>query len=276
MKSKEKKIDELHLKCRELRIKILDAIYTAGKGHIGGSYSIVEILVSLYHGGILKFDSKNPKWHERDRFILSKGHAAIAHYVTLADLEFFPGEELSYFNQGNLLKEHPDPSIPGIEVISGSLGHGLSLGAGMALADKFDNKNSRKSIILLGDGECHEGSVWEAANFAAHHKLNNLWAIIDRNKLITHGSTETINKLEPLKAKWDAFGWETFEVNAHDIIGLLNIWQLVNDSKSDKPKAIIANSTKGKGISFMENNATWHHGGISEETYNQAIKELSR
>lgn len=260
-------------KSREIRIEILKAVHAAGKGHIGGAFSIVEILVSLYHGGILKFDAKNPKWKDRDRFILSKGHTGIALYAVLADLGYFPKEELNMLNQGGLLGEHPDPRIPGIEVISGSLGHGLSIGTGMALADKMD-KTSRKTYVLMGDGECYEGSVWEAAMFAAHHKLHNLCGIVDRNKLITHGSTESINRLEPFRDKWEAFGWEVIEINAHDFNDLEKAWGTFSAKDEGKPSMIIANSVKGKGVSFMENKAIWHHGGIDDAKFKLAFAEL--
>ncbi len=260
-------------KSREIRIEILKAVHAAGKGHIGGAFSIVEILVSLYHGGILKFDAKNPKWKERDRFILSKGHTGVALYAVLADLGYFPKEELKLLNQGGLLGEHPDPRIPGIEVISGSLGHGLPIGAGMALADKME-KNSRKTYVLMGDGECYEGSVWEAAMFAAHHKLHNLCGIVDRNKLITHGSTESINRLEPFKDKWEAFGWDVVEINAHDFNDLERAWATFSTREEGKPSMIIANSVKGKGVSFMENKAIWHHGGIDDAKFKLAFAEL--
>ena len=166
--------------------------------------------------------------------------------------------------------------IPGIEIISGSLGHGLPIAAGMALADKFDNKNDRKTFVVLGDGECYEGSVWEAANFAAHHKLNNLYAIIDRNTLITHGSTEDINALEPLKDKFSSFGWYVHEIDGHNFNDLLNFFKSMPQNKITKPIALIANTVKGKGVSFMENNAAWHHGGIDEEKFFIAEKELKQ
>lgn len=264
----------LEEKARQIRIDILNAIHSAGKGHIGGAYSIVEILVSLYHGKVLKYDSSNPKWELRDRFILSKGHAGIALYAILADLNYFPKEELKFLNQGRLLGEHPDPRIPGVEVVSGSLGHGLSIGSGMALADKMD-KNSRKTFVLMGDGECYEGSVWEAAMFAAHHKLHSLCGIVDRNGLITHGSTESINRLEPFRDKWQAFGWEVFEVDAHDLKALQDLWRVISTKKSGAPSMVIANSVKGKGVSFMENNFNWHHGGIDDENFSKAMTELS-
>lgn len=265
---------ELEEKSRQIRIDILKAIHKAGKGHIGGAFSIVDILVSLYYGNALKFDSKKPKWEFRDRFILSKGHAGVALYAVLADLGYFPREELDYLNQGRLLGEHPDPRIPGIEAVSGSLGHGLSIGSGMALADKLD-KNSRKTFVLMGDGECYEGSVWEAALFASHHELHNLCGIVDRNGLITHGSTELINRLEPFADKWRAFGWQVFEVNAHDFKELNDTWKAVTSKNAGSPSMVIANSVKGKAISFMENDFKWHHGGIDDQKLAAAMSELA-
>ena len=266
--------NSLEDKARQIRIDILKAVHSAGKGHIGGAYSIVEILVSLYHGDILRHDPSKPNWKSRDRFILSKGHAGIALYAVLADLGFFPREELNFLNQGRLLGEHPDPRIPGVEVVSGSLGHGLPIGSGMAFADKMD-KNSRKTFVLMGDGECYEGSVWEAAMFAAHHKLHNLCGIVDRNGLITHGSTESINRLEPFKDKWLAFGWEVFEVDAHDLKALGDLWKVISLKESGAPSMVIANSIKGRGVSFMENDFNWHHGGIDDEKFAIAISELN-
>lgn len=266
--------EPLNQKAKQLRLDVLSAITKAGKGHIGGSYSIIDILVALFYGGIIKFDPINPDWEGRDRFILSKGHAGIAVYAVLADLGFFPKQELDFLNNGRMLGEHPDQLIPGIEAISGSLGHGLSIATGMALADKLDSKANRRTFVILGDGECYEGSVWEAANFASHHNLRNLCAIIDRNSLITHGSTEEINSLEPMIDKWLAFGWETRDVDAHDINELINIFQDLGSKRSNKPTALIANSVKGKGVSFMENEAAWHHGGIDALKFTAAEKEL--
>jgi len=266
--------ERLPKKARQIRIDILKAIHSAGKGHIGGAYSIVEILVSLYHGNVLKYDPQDPKWPLRDRFILSKGHAGIALYAVLADLGYFPKEELNFLNQGRLLGEHPDPRIPGIEVISGSLGHGLPIGSGMALADKMD-RNSRRIFVLMGDGECYEGSVWEAAMFAAHHELHNLCAIIDRNGLITHGATESITRLEPFKDKWQAFGWDVYEVDAHDFVALKQLWMKISEKTSGAPSLVIAYSVKGKGVSFMENQSSWHHGGIDDAKFAVAMSELA-
>lgn len=266
--------NQLKDKALQIRMDILNAIKKAKKGHIGGSYSIVEILVALYYGKIIQFDSKNPKSEKRDRLLLSKGHAGVALYAVLADLGFFPKEEMNFLNNKKMLGEHPDQFIPGIEFVSGSLGHGLSIAAGMALSDVFDNKAKRKTFVILGDGECYEGSVWEAANFAAHHKLKNLCAIIDRNMLITHGSTEEINALEPINQKFLSFGWDVHEVDGHNIDKLLNFFKSITNNHTGKPVALIAKTIKGKGVSFMENNAAWHHGGIDEKKFLIAEKEL--
>ena len=257
-------------KSREIRLTVLDTIYRSGKGHIGGAYSCTEILVAMYYGGVLKYDPKNPKWDERDRFILSKGHAAISLYAVLADLGFFSKSELELFNNGGILGEHPDINIPGIEINSGSLGHGLGVGAGMALAARMDKKNYR-TFVLLGDGECNEGSVWEAAMFAAHHNLDNLTAIVDLNGLCIHGTTEEINHIDPLDKKFEAFGWYVETMDGHNVDEIVS---KMKDNDSGKPKIIIASTVKGKGVSFMENIASWHHGGITDELYEQARKEL--
>ena len=270
------KKSELKKKSTEIRLLILEAIHRAGKGHIGGAYSIVDILVSLFHGGVIKHDPQNPNWLERDRFILSKGHAGIALYAVLAETGYFDLDELNKLNNGAMLGEHPDHLIPGVEAVSGSLGHGLPIASGMALADKLDNKKDRRTFIILGDGECYEGSVWEAAFFASHHQLKNLTAIVDRNTLITHGSTEDINTQEPFGDKWESFGWEVFEQDAHNCIDLIETFNRIKSSKTNKPSLLIAKSIKGKGVPFMENIAAWHHGGIDDEKYDLAKKELTK
>ncbi len=261
---------ELESKSKELRLSILDTTYKCGKGHIGGAYSCIDIIVSLYYGGILKYMPSKPSWDERDRFILSKGHSGIALYAVLSDLEYFSKNDLDNFNNGGILGEHPDKNIPGVEMNTGSLGHGLGVGSGYALAAKLDEKEYR-TFVLLGDGECNEGSIWEATMFAAHHKLNNLIAIIDRNKLCIHGDTEDINSLEPLEKKFDAFGWNVESVDGHSHENLISKFRNLHP---EKPNLIIANTTKGKGVSFMEDKPEWHHGGIDEEKFNTARSEL--
>jgi transketolase len=248
-------VSELEVKAKYLRKTAFETVIKAGKGHLGGSLSSVEILVALYYGGILKYDVQNPKWEDRDRFILSKGHANNVLHVVLADLGFYPKTELdSYTKDGCVLGGHCDPNVPGIEIVSGSLGHGLGIGCGIALGARLDNKDFM-TYVLLGDGECQEGSVWEAISFASHHNLNNLVAIVDRNGLGAEEFTESTCQLEPLANRWSAFGWEAFTVQGHNIPVL--IWALKN--KSDRPKVIIANTIKGKGISELENKPKAHH-----------------
>jgi transketolase len=260
----------LEQKSKHFRLKILDTIYNAGKGHIGGAYSCIDILTVLYYGGLLDINKNNFEHENRNRFLLSKGHAAIAQYVILEDLGLFDTEELLKMNNGGILGEHPDHNIPGVEFDSGSLGHGLSIASGMAYAAKLDNKDY-KTYVVLGDGECYEGTIWEAAQLSSHLGLDNLIAIVDRNNLCIHGDTEKINKLNPFGAKWKAFGWNVVEVNGHDHSDLL---RALTNTRSSKPTVIIANTIKGKGVSFMENNHKWHHGGISDEVYALCQKEI--
>ena len=271
---KKKEIERLNEISMKRRLDILESIYKANKGHIGGALSCIDIIVNLYYGGMFK-QTINQEEHQKDRFILSKGHAAIALYTVLADLKFFPPKELELLNNESLLSEHPDPSIPGIECISGSLGHGLSIGAGIALGEKYTGR-SNKTYVLMGDGECNEGSVWEAMIFAPHHRLKNLCAIVDRNRLITHGDTETINAIEPLGMKCKSFGWDTLEIdgNNHGEIGEAIKYHC--QKTNDMPTMLIAKTMKGKGINFMENKAQWHHGGINDKVYEMAKKAIKQ
>lgn len=250
-------------KANWVRRQVLEMIVSAGKGHIGGSLSCVDILVALYYGGILK---------EKDKFILSKGHACAALYAILADLGFFSLEELAKFNQaGSMLAGHPNRTIPGVLVDSGSLGHGLGIGAGLALS-------ARDSIVyvLMSDGECHEGSVWEAAMFASHHKLNNLVGIIDKNRMCSIDYIDDCMKIEPLASKWRSFGWETFTVKGHSYSDLMSGFSIVRQAQSfiNKPFMVIAETVKGKGIPFMEWNLEWHHGVPKGVQLEIARKEL--
>ncbi len=265
-------VDSLRDKSRRFRVEILKAIHKAGKGHIGGAYSCIDILTVLYYAGILNI-SKDNFGPDRHRFILSKGHSAIAQYVILQDLGFFGKEELYRMNNGGILGEHPDHNIPGIEFDSGSLGHGLGVACGFALAAKLDNLNYR-SYVLLGDGECHEGTIWEAAMLSSHLGLNNLVAVVDRNGLCIHGSTEDINRLDPFGDKWRAFGWNVLEIDGHDIQQILDCFENIQQDNIGQPTVIIANTIKGKGVSFMENNHKWHHGGVDDEIFRLAHLEL--
>jgi transketolase len=267
-------IQELQKKAVERRMELIQMIYEAKTGHTGGSLSCLDIMVTLYYE-IMNIDPKNPKWTERDRFILSKGHSVEGYYTILADLGFFPKEELKTFSKyQSRLIGHPTLKVPGIEMNTGALGHGLSAAIGMALAGKMDQK-AYKVYVLMGDGEQAEGSVWEAAMAAGNYKLDNLIAIIDRNRLQISGNTENVMRLEPFRDKWSAFGWEVTEVAGNDIAKLVELFRKLPDV-AGKPHLVIANTTKGKGISYMENVAKWHHGVPSEEQLAQALKELQQ
>lgn len=253
-----------------IRKMILDMIHNAGTGHIGGSLSAVEILISLYYG-VMRIDPQDPGWPERDRFILSKGHSVEAYYAVLADLGFFPQEELNTFCRfDSRFIGHTNIKVPGVEHNTGSLGHGLSVGVGMAIGAQRAQSSARV-FVLLGDGELTEGSVWEAAMAASHYHLDNLTAIIDRNGLQISGSTEEVMGLEPLADKWRSFGWVVSDVAGHDFTELDAALGSVHPRK---PHLVLAKTTKGRGISFIANQAHWHHGVPSEEQYLQAQAEL--
>lgn len=266
--------DELKEKAKWVRRQVLEMIVSAGKGHIGGAFSCADILVALYYGNILNFDPKNPDWDGRDRFILSKGHSCVALYAILADLGFFPISELkSFAKEDSILEGHPHRGIPGIEADTGSLGHGLGIGAGLALSAKMDKKDWL-TVVLLSDGECHEGSTWEAAMFASHHNLNNLVAIVDRNWQCSTDFTEDCIQLESLAEKWRAFGWDVWDVNGHSIRQLIDAFEDFRLRDSTKPLLIIANTVKGKGVSFMEGKVEWHHGVPKGNELEKAREEL--
>lgn len=273
-KSTSGEISEFKKLAKWTRKKILEVAVGAGSGHIAPSFSCVEILIVLYYGGILNFDANDPCWPQRDRFILSKGHATLALYVTLANQKFFPLSDLGGFGRrGSYLGCHPENSISGIEVCTGSLGHGLPIAAGLALGAKLD-KIKYLNIVLMGDGECHEGSVWEAAMFAAHHRLDNLIAIIDHNGLSATGVLKNYLEVDPLKEKWKAFGWEVIVVDGHSLAELLAILKTISSRRSARPLAIIALTIKGKGVSFMENNPIWHYRVPKGEELEIARREL--
>lgn len=264
---------EAENKAKELRKTIFRTICQGGGGHIPASLSIVEILTVLY-GDILKIDPKDPKNPGRDRFILSKGHAGVALYAVLAEKGFFDKKHLNTFGKrGSILGGHPDMhKVPGVEASTGALGHGFPFGVGIALAGKLDREDYRV-FVLLGDGECQEGSVWEAALFAPQHKLDNLIAIIDYNRFQAMDSVDKIVALEPLADKWKAFGWEVAEVDGHDMTKLRSTFKKTPFAKG-KPSLVIAKTTKGKGVSFMENAPIWHFRLPNEEEMKIACKEL--
>jgi len=241
---------------RTLRKTIVRTIAAGKRGHVGAAFSIVEILRVLYDD-VLKYDAKKPRWPDRDRFILSKGHGCLALYAMLADRGFFPEAELWKFCASDgILGGHPEyGKVPGIEASTGSLGHGLSFGVGFALAAKLDGRKHRV-FVLLGDGECAEGSVWEAAMCAAKHRLDQLTVLVDYNQQQTYGTTTGL--LEPFTRKWEAFGFSVREANGHDVPALKAVLSAVPFA-ANKPSAIICHTIKGKGVSFTERNLSWHH-----------------
>jgi len=265
-------IKKLKKKAIEIRKDILIMIEKAGSGHTGGSLSLVEILLALYMYKI-KHDPKNPDWPERDRVLLSKGHGCPALYAVLAECGYFPHEELASLRKlGSRLQGHPQIGLPGVEISSGSLGQGLSIANGMAIANKMDGGKA-KIYCIMGDGETNEGQVWEAAMTAAHHKLNNVCAIVDFNKLQIDGFCCDVKNLEPFADKWRSFGWHAREADGHDFKALFDALDEA-DSVKDKPQIIIAHTVKGKGISFIENQVKWHGISPKPEELKKALKEL--
>ena len=255
---------------RKVRIHAVKMVNKGGSSHIGSVLSIVDILAVLY-GKVMQYRSNDPKWDGRDRFILSKGHAGAGVYAILAECGFFDIVELDkHYQDGSIFSGHVShKGVPGVELSTGSLGHGLPVASGMALAAKIDKK-THKVFVVMSDGELDEGSNWEAFMFAAHHGLNNLTAVIDRNKLQSMKTTEETLSLEPLRDKLIAFGWNVIEVDGHNHNELFS----AIDSDTKKPKVIIANTIKGKGVSFMENEISWHYRTPSGELFDQAMKDL--
>lgn len=267
---------ELERRANEMRVDIVRMIAEAGSGHPGGSLSCADILCALYFGGVLEHDPERPDWEERDRFILAKGHAAPALYAVLAEAGYFPREELLTLRKlGTRLQGHPDSNqLPGVEVSTGSLGQGLSIAAGAAVGLELDGK-PQAVFALLGDGECQEGQVWEAAMFAAHRGLDNLVAIVDRNGLQIDGCTADVCDPGDMRAKFEAFGWDVHEVDGHDIPALVKTLAAAKADRSGRPHAVIARTVKGKGVSFMENQAGWHGKAPNGEQTKEALAELA-
>jgi transketolase len=251
-------LPQLDARSRHLRRLVVRMLKGARRGHVGSAFSCIDILRVLYDD-VLRFDPKNPKWFARDRCILSKGHGCLALYALLADKGFFPAAELDRVCAADgILGGHPDGTkVPGVEASTGALGHGLSIGLGMALHLKMA-KSDRRVFVILGDGECNEGSVWEAAMCAGKHRLTNLTAIVDYNKHQAYGSTREVQDLEPFADKWRAFGFAAREVDGHDIGELRGVFGSLRPDAA-KPTAIIAHTVKGKGAAFAENNMKWHH-----------------
>jgi len=266
-------MEEMASVAKKLRRHIIQMTGKAGSGHPGGSLSSAEIITTLYFS-VLRHDPANPRWAERDRFILSKGHAAPLLYAALAESGYFPIRDLSTLRVlGSCLQGHCDMTVtPGVEISSGSLGQGLSFGIGVALAGRLDNQDYR-TYVLLGDGECDEGQVWEAGMAAAHYKLDNIVAIVDHNKQQIDGWNYEVMNLEPLAEKWMAFGWHTIEVDGHDFSQLLTAFDEAKQIR-DKPTAIIACTVKGRGVSFMENNIEFHGRAPTPDEVERALEEL--
>ena len=268
-------IQEIEQVSKKLRSQILKMIHNSQSGHPGGSLSCIDILNVLFTKCMTHYPEceKNPNYKNRDRFILSKGHASAALYSVLAHCGYFKEEDLMTFRKfGSKLQGHPCcHKLKGVEISTGSLGQGLSIACGMALGLRLDNINSN-IYVYMGDGEIEEGSVWEAAMSAAHNKLNKIIAFVDRNKLQIDGSTENVKSVGDVNAKFKAFGWNTIEINGHDIKEIINAVE--SAKSSEKPTVIIANTVKGKGVSFMENNAGWHGKAPNSEQLQQALEEL--
>lgn len=269
----EEQVKELQEKARKVREDIIEEVYKAKSGHPGGSLSIADILTVLYFKE-MKINPQNPKWEERDRLVLSKGHCSPALYSCLANRGFFPVEDLQSFRSINsYLQGHPDKNkIPGVDMTTGSLGQGLSCANGMAIAGKIEKRNYRVYCIL-GDGEIEEGQIWEAAMAANKYKLDNLCVVVDNNNLQIDGTIEEVMSSYPIDEKFKSFGFEIIKIDGHDIEEIIKAFEVARNVK-DKPTCIIAKTIKGKGISFMEEQAGWHGKAPNDEQYEQAIKEL--
>ena len=269
--------DALRHAANEMRIDIVKMIAEAGSGHPGGSLSCADILTALYFGGVLNHDPARPDNPARDRFILCKGHAAPALYAALAQAGYFPREELATLRKlGSKLQGHPDMHlVPGVEASTGSLGQGLSIASGIACGLRIDG-NPAHVFALLGDGECEEGQVWEAAMFAAHEKLGNLVAIVDANGLQIDGPVTDVVQTGTLASKFEAFGWDVSHVDGHDIDALVDLLSRLKGQGGDVPHAVIARTVKGKGVSFMENQVGWHGKAPNGDQLKEALSELEK
>jgi transketolase len=265
--------EQLKEKARKLRIDILEMLHEAGSGHPGGSLSAIDIMTVLYYN-VMRHDPMNLKWNERDRFILSKAHVCPAQYAVLADMGYFDKEHLKTLRKyRSILQGHPYMhKTPGIEVSGGSLGQGLSIATGIALATKL-NKESNRTYCMMGDGETQEGQIWEAAMAAGHHKLDNLCAILDYNHLQIDGRVEDVMNIHPVTDKWRAFNWNAIEIDGHDVAEVENAFKQAEEYKG-KPTIIIASTVKGKGVSFMENNASWHGAAPNKQQLESALVQL--
>lgn len=264
-------VEHCAVAAKRIRRNVIDMAYAAGDAHLGGSLSMVEMLAALYCG-VLRFDPAQPDWAERDRVILSKGHAALAQYPALVEAGILPEERLAEFHRnGSALSVHPSlHGLPGIEMASGSLGQGLSQGVGMCLALRRRALKEPRVFVFLGDGECDEGSVWEAAASASHFRLDQLVAIVDLNGVQSDEHTAKVLDMSPMDRKWAEFGWNVRNIDGHDISAAIEAFSL----RTEKPLAIIAHTVKGKGVSFAEDKWQFHHAGMSRKQYEEAIAGL--
>lgn len=266
---------ELTLLAEKNRKRLVEVVYRAKAGHIGGDLSCLNVMTALYFDVMKNLNPQEPKAAERDRFVLSKGHCVEALYVTLEAKGFLKPEVLDTLGQfGSVLSGHPTIEVSGIEVNSGALGHGLSIGTGMAIAAKMDNKDW-KTYVLMGDGEQGEGSIYEAAMAAHKYQLDNLVAIIDRNHLQISGNTEDVMPIDSIRERWSAFGWDVVTMNGDSMEDILRTFHAI-DYTNKKPHLIISETTKGKGVSFMEGIAKWHHGVLNEEQCKEAVAEIDQ
>ena len=265
-------VKELMLQAEKNRKRLVEVVEIAKAGHIGGGLSSMNMLTALYFR-VMHVDPKNPKWADRDRFVMSKGHCVEALYSVLEARGFIPKELTDTYGQFNTpLAGHPTIEVPGIEVNSGALGHGLPIGVGMAIAAKMDAK-SWHTYVLMGDGEQGEGSIYDAAMAGSHYKLDNLVAIIDRNGLQISDTTENVMALEPIADRWRAFGWDVQDINGDDMQAIVDAFDRI-DYAAGKPHLIISRTTKGRGVSLMENVLKWHHGVPTDEEYRKAVEEI--
>jgi transketolase len=263
-------IASAHLAALQIRLTILEQAKRAGVGHIGSALSVADIIAALYSGGM---DISDPDAPNRDRLVLSKGHAALALYAALHQRGWLTREELNtYCEDGSLLGVHPEHRLRGVDFSTGSLGHGLALGAGAALAARLQG-SSRRVFVLLSDGECNEGSIWESAMFAAHQELSNLVVVIDMNGQQALGYTRHVLDLEPMDRRWDAFGWDARVVDGHDVAALLQAFEDL-DPVTGPPHVLVARTTFGRGVSFMENQIRWHYFPMSDQEYARAVDEV--
>ncbi len=269
------KTKELKLLAEKNRKRLVEVVYKAKAGHIGGDLSCLNVMTALYFEVMKRIDPQNPKAPDRDRFVLSKGHCVESLYVTLEAKGFLKSEVLDTLGQfGSILSGHPTIEVPGIEVNSGALGHGLGIGVGMAIAAKMDQKDYH-TYVLMGDGEQGEGSIYEAAMAANRYHLDNLVAIIDRNRLQISGNTEDVMPLDSIPERWTAFGWDVVEMNGDDMQSIVDTFAKI-DYDNHRPHLLVSNTTKGKGVSFMEGVAKWHHGVLNEQQCADAVAEISQ